>query len=57
MKAKQNKKSIQSKNEDQIRTKAYYLWIEAGRPMGRSDEFWYTAVAAEKYPQAHKKSA
>jgi hypothetical protein len=26
-----------------VRTRAYFLWEEAGRPDGRSDEFWATA--------------
>jgi hypothetical protein len=33
--------------EEYIRTRAYYLWVEAGRPDGRADEFWH--VAAEEH--------
>jgi membrane peptidoglycan carboxypeptidase len=31
--------------EDHIRRRAYHLWEEAGRPEGRSDEFWHAARA------------
>lgn len=33
--------------EEYIRTRAYYLWVEAGRPDGRADEFW--GIAAEEH--------
>jgi hypothetical protein len=29
--------------EEQLRTLAYQLWEQAGRPDGRSDEFWQQA--------------
>lgn len=29
---------------DAVRDTAYFLWEEAGRPDGRSDEFWYRAL-------------
>lgn len=29
--------------EDAIRRRAYELWEQAGRPEGRSDEFWHAA--------------
>lgn len=29
--------------EERIRTAAYFLWIDAGRPDGKSEEFWLTA--------------
>jgi len=29
--------------EEVIRKLAYELWEQAGRPDGRSDEFWFTA--------------
>ena len=32
-----------SDKEEQIRRLAYRLWEEAGRPEGRSDEFWLAA--------------
>ncbi len=31
--------------EETIRRRAYRLWEEAGRPEGRSDEFWHAARA------------
>lgn len=30
--------------EEFIKTRAYYLWVEAGRPDGRADEFWEVAT-------------
>ena len=30
-------------NEQMIREQAYELWEQAGRPDGRSDEFWFAA--------------
>jgi hypothetical protein len=32
-------------NEQTIRDQAYGLWDHAGRPDGRSDEFWFAARA------------
>ena len=32
-------------NEQMIRDQAYGLWDHAGRPDGRSDEFWFAARA------------
>ena len=32
-------------NEQMIREQAYVLWDHAGRPDGRSDEFWFAAKA------------
>ncbi len=32
-------------NEQMIREQAYELWDYAGRPDGRSDEFWFAARA------------
>ena len=31
--------------EMMIRQRAYELWDHAGRPVGRSDEFWFAAKA------------
>ena len=42
-------------HEDHIRRRAYHLWEEAGRPEGRSDEFWHAAraeIADEEAPEA-----
>ena len=41
--------------EDHIRRRAYQLWEEAGRPEGRSDDFWHAAraeIADEEAPEA-----
>ena len=27
-------------SDDDIRSRAYELWVEAGRPDGRAEEFW-----------------
>jgi hypothetical protein len=33
------------KNKEQlIRETAYYMWLDAGSPMGQPDAFWYQAV-------------
>jgi hypothetical protein len=32
-------------NEEMIRERAYGLWEHAGRPIGRSFEFWFAARA------------
>jgi hypothetical protein len=29
--------------EDEIRQRAYELWLAAGEPEGRADSFWYEA--------------
>ena len=34
-----------SASEEMIRQRAYELWEHAGRPHGRSDEFWFGAKA------------
>jgi len=34
-----------SASEGTIRLRAYELWDRAGRPNGRSDEFWFAAKA------------
>ena len=42
-------------HEDRIRRRAYHLWEEAGRPEGRSEEFWHAAraeIADEEAPEA-----
>jgi hypothetical protein len=35
-------------HEEHIRRLAYHPWEEAGWPEGRSDEFWYAALAVAK---------
>ena len=34
-----------NENKQMIREQAYELWDHAGRPDGRSDEFWFAARA------------
>jgi hypothetical protein len=34
--------------EHRIRERAYHLWMEAGSPEGRSDEFWHRARELEE---------
>jgi hypothetical protein len=29
--------------EDEIRIRAYDIWVEAGKPHGRHEEFWFQA--------------
>jgi hypothetical protein len=31
--------------EEAVRRRAYELWEQAGQPEGRSDEFWFGAIA------------
>src|SRR5690242_12916589 len=37
--------------EEDIRARAYKLWEEAGKPEGRTDEFWYEAERQLKAEQ------
>lgn len=36
-----------------VRDTAYFLWEQAGRPEGRSDEFWYKALAIHYRERAY----
>lgn len=38
----------------QVELKAYELWQKAGSPIGRDQEFWYTAVAVLENPPKKK---
>lgn len=38
-------------NEQIIRETAYYLWLDAGKPEGSPDGFWYTAIEKINSPQ------
>jgi hypothetical protein len=38
--------------EDEVRRRAYELWEHAGRPEGRSDEFWFAASVELQGEQA-----
>ncbi len=35
--------NITEGNHDDVRERAYQLWLEAGEPEGREQEFWYQA--------------
>lgn len=36
---------MKDKSKEQIiRETAYYMWLDAGKPMGQPDAFWYQAV-------------
>jgi hypothetical protein len=37
------KKYSSSFRDEQIALEAYYLWLKAGRPAGRDQEFWFDA--------------
>lgn len=39
----QEQTSQDSSQEEQIRTRAYYLWQQAGDPKGAPDEYWEQA--------------
>ena len=34
-----------SDDDQRLRDIAYRLWVDAGRPQGRADEFWFAAQA------------
>ena len=53
---KQTKMTPEQKHK-QVQLKAYELWQQAGSPLGRDQEFWYTAVAVLDTPQKKKISA
>lgn len=36
-----------------VRDTAYFLWEQAGRPEGRSEEFWYKALAIHYRERAY----
>jgi hypothetical protein len=37
-----------------VRDTAYFLWIEAGRPEGRSPEFWREALEQHRRNKAYR---
>lgn len=51
---KKQKKCTPEEKHKQVELKAYELWQKAGSPMGRDQEFWYTAVAVLDAPQKKK---
>ena len=52
---KESKCSPEQKHK-QIQLKAYELWQKAGSPLGRDQEFWYTAVAVVDGVSKRKKT-
>ena len=47
-------------SENEIRTRAYHLWKEAGEPSGWTDAFWYQAekeLLPERADQAKSRRA
>ena len=50
---KQTKCTPEQKHQ-QVQLKAYELWQKAGSPIGRDQEFWYTAVAILDNPSKKK---
>lgn len=53
MQKKENKK-ISEKKHKEVEQKAYELWQKAGSPIGRDQEFWYTAEVIVKNPKRQK---
>ena len=53
---KQTKCTPEQKHK-QVELKAYELWQQAGSPIGRDQEFWYTAVAVLENQSQKKISA
>ena len=39
-------------SEEKVRTRAYELWLEAGSPEGRDEEFWQQAQSQVSVPTA-----
>jgi hypothetical protein len=39
-------------SEEKVRTRAYELWLEAGSPEGRDQEFWQQAQSEVSAPDA-----
>jgi Protein of unknown function (DUF2934) len=39
-------------SEEKVRTRAYELWLEAGSPEGRDEEFWQQAQSQVSAPTA-----
>ncbi len=39
---------MEHNNEQLIRETAYYLWLDAGKPDGQPEAFWYQAITKLK---------
>lgn len=48
---------MQAFTHETIETRAYQLWEEAGRPFGRSEEFWFQASTELATVKPIKKAA
>ena len=53
--SKKQCKCTSEKHHQQVALKAYQLWQQAGSPMGRDQEFWYTAEVIIRNPQKKTK--
>ncbi len=51
---KNKKKYTPEQKHKMVELKAYELWQKAGSPMGRDQEFWYTAEVIIKNPEKQK---
>ena len=51
---KKQKKCTPEQKHKMVELKAYELWQKAGSPMGRDQEFWYTAEVIVKNPEKQK---
>lgn len=49
--------AVRECDEQAVRERAYYKWLEAGRPDGEDERFWFEAensVRCERYLQAFR---
>ena len=52
--SKKQSKCCSEQKHKQVELKAYELWQKAGSPMGRDQEFWYTAEVILQTPKNKK---
>ena len=45
---------MEANRDDEIRTRAYQLWEEEGRPEGRADQHWFTARESLAVEENHE---
>ena len=45
---------MEANRDDEIRTRAYQLWEEEGRPEGRADQHWCTARESLAVEENHE---
>ena len=53
MSKKQSNRSAEQRHK-MVELKAYELWQKAGSPIGRDQEFWYSAEVIIKNPEKQK---